>query len=429
MLTLGVADSYKNPLGSSVTSKLPDESHQMLRAALSNAIYRVLGETDLLRTRGLSHDIDCDNEIDDVVSIFWEEFAKPAPQMEHFIRHNQLRKTICLKEPRRMELLGHRYGPWISVGIAHRIFEQEVYEFSRSIGLSKEQATRHVIKARESSSRSNIDLLELGEYESNQCEDLLMYLSIRKPEVWASFKEPDGLRYVSEIGKAEIERRLVKSNPKGTKHVKRFFQTLKDNGPRSEYDEIITRFWFLGAEPFADNINGLREDNPNMETANETKIEGSARKDAKEAHKAELRTHEARWQAEKEKDQNSDDHQAGRHMFYRVSTSNSEPQSKSQPTRDPEKHPKSKEMGNKRKSEHELPVQSETPTKEHHKHKKSRVDNDSLDSNSGKNKRKKKGPQHSPFFHRTYDPEAKKKDAGKKAEQHPDFRLPMIQSA
>ena len=403
----------------------------MLRAGLSNAIYRMVEHGNVLPMRGFDRELDSECEVDNVVCFFMDELAKPAPQVERFIRQNQLRKYICDYEERsRMEILRDHYGRWISVRLAQRIFEQEVYDFSRSIGLSKEQATGHVIKARESSSRCDIDLPELGDYESSECEDILNYLySYPEPEGLPFVKEPKGLMYVSENETRKIEQLLAESNSKGAKQVKRYLQTLKDNGSSFEYEMIILRLQFLGGEPLVDNISGLRENIASMEAADKTREKKAARKDVKKAHTIELRAQkEARRHLEKKKSRDSNDHQASRPDEQGFLTSNPSHPPNVQSLEVQGKPLKRTKKGNKRKSELALPIQSEILSEDHHKHKKGRVDRDVQDTNSKKVKKKKAvGPQQSPFFQRSSGPKAKKKDDGRILEQLMGFQPPMIQ--
>lgn len=176
----------------------------MLRAGLSNAICRVIEENMLPMNRfGKQHE--SDYKIDCVVRVIMKELAKPAPQMERFIRDNRLRKDIY--DDADTDILRYNYGLRISTKTAHRIFEQEVYDFGRSIGLSRRQATEHVIIARESSSKRNIELAELGNYESRECEDILNYLDLEdlpEPEVFKTKGEKSARSDAKKAHKAEL---------------------------------------------------------------------------------------------------------------------------------------------------------------------------------------------------------------------------------
>lgn len=358
MLICRLADTHEAPLGTSFTQIIPEDLHDMLRAGLSNAISQV---ADILPVGGFGFQEESEHEIDGVVNFFMEKLAMPAPQMERFIR----------QKPVRIEDLCEEYGPGISVQFAHRIFEQELYDFGRSMGLSQQQATGHVIKAREDSSKHNIDLPELGDYESSECKHLLDFLdTYPEPEVLPCVEEPKDLRYVNEDKIGNPEQRLAESNSKVA-----------------------------------------------MKAANKTKEEIAATKEAKKA----------RQQAESVRSQKSNDHQEGRLEQQKPLTSNPEDPPNVQPLEDQEKPLKQKKKGRKRKRELDLPIQSEEPSEHHHRHKKGRVDSDAQYDNVKKTKRKEARPQHSPFFQRSSGPKAKKKSSGKKTEQQTGFQPPMIQ--
>lgn len=400
-----VVDTYEEDLlGTSFTKKLPEELHDMLRAGLSNAIYRVVGNDTILPMRSFGYDEESELEIDHVAQFFMEELAKPAPQMERFIRHHQLRKFICdYSELHCLNMLRDDYGPRISVQFAHRIFEQEVYDFGRLIGLSKKQAIGHVVKAREVSSNCNIDLPELGDYESSECEDILNYLH------------------------AHSEQLLARSNSKEAKQVRRYLRTLKDNDSRSIYHWIMFRLQFNGEEPVVDL--DLRKRIANMEAADTTKEDKVARKDARKTRRAELQVQkEARRQLGKKKSQKNTNPQA--EMMPKEQkpwASNPECLAQVQPIEDEEKPLKRKKKERKLKSEPALPIQSEALSEEHDKHKRGKVDSEAQDAISEKAKKKRGvGPQHSPFFQRNSISKAKK-DAVKKVEQIMGFQTPMIQ--
>ena len=384
---------YEDPLGTSIIKKLPDELHDMLRAGLANAIYRMADMQPLL---GLDNDHDIEFEIDCVVRMVMEELAKPAPQMERFIRRHSLREHIYETEQfDGMKFLRQRYGPRISVKLAQRIFEQEIYDFGRSIGLSKEQATGHVIKTREDSIKHNIDLPELGNYDSSECQDLFNFLdTYPEAEVLPSSDEPKDISYVSE---SEIEMAgqfLTESNSNVA--MKAAEKTKEDKATRREVKKARIKA---------------------------TRIE------VKEARTADFHAHKkARQQAEKVQSQKSDDHQAGRFEEQKSLTTNPEHPLNVQPLEDQAKPPKQKKKGRKRKRDFELPFQLEEPAEHHYyKHKKSRVDGEIQFENLKKSKEKEVGPQHSPFFKRSGGSNAKKKSSSKKAQQEAGFQIPMIQ--
>lgn len=399
-----VAVTDEDPLGPSFIEKLPEELHDMLSAGLANAVKRVVESDSILPFRPFGYDGDSEGEIDGVASYFMEELAKPAPQMERFIRHNRLRKNIYEYEgPTRMEVISDYYDIPISVEVAHRIFEQEIYDYGRSLGLSKEQATGHVYRARADSSKVGVDLMELGNYDSNECENVLNYLH------------------------AHSEQLLAEKNTKEAKQVKRYLQTLKDNGSHSEYDDVMIRLKFDGNEHSV--YRSLIGKIADMEAADQTKNEKTAGKESRKAHKAKLRAQKRlrRW-VDKRMSQQSTELQA-RMMPKEQNAFASIPEQPAQfqAIAGREEPSKRKKKGRKLKSELALPMQLGEPPKEHIKHKKGKVGRAVQDAVSKKAKRKRDvGPQHSPFFQRSSNPKVKK-DAVMKAEQLMDFQSPMIQ--
>ena len=389
-----IAEPVEDPLGPSVTKMLSEESQQMLRAGLSNALERVVTEKLIP-----IYNIDKGEEfcgIERVIDVFMDELAKPGPQMEAFLRRSNLREDIYYDN----DNLSSIYGPRITTELAHRIFEQKVYDIGRLTGLSKGQAMAHVIKVREEASKCNIDLAELGNYESSQCEDILNYLK--------SYQEPEALSSVK-----EIEQLLSTKNSKSAKQVTRYLQTLKDSDSRFEYEDILQRFQFLDEGPIIDSISGLRAQIAQMEAE-----EKATRKDAKKFRRAE---------AQKEK-RKRDDHQPKRLRKQEVSRTSPEHPSQAQPTENQNAPQKQKKKARKRKRNREVSVQSEEPSIGHHKHQKDEAGRDAQDVSLKEAKRRKVvGPQRSPFFQRSGVPSAKKKDTISKAGQSMDFQPPMIQ--
>lgn len=371
-----VAGTGEDPLGPSFMEKVPEELHDMLSAGLSIAVKRLLKNYMIPIPSQIDATMGSEDEYDVMGDRLWNYgLCEPAPQMKRFIRHNQMRQNI---RERDMTSAPSGYGRWISVKLAHRIFEQEVYDFGLSIGLSKKQATEHVIEARKRSSKHNVDMLELGDYESNECEDLSDFLkTYREPEV-------PNLVYLSDH---EME----------------------------------------NAEDFLARIKSKAA----MRAADHTKKEKTARKESKKARtKAGRQAQKEAWrQVEQTKSQKSTDPQAGLvPKEQQASASNPERPAQVEPIEDQGKPLKRKKKGRKRKSKPELPIQFEVPSEENVKHKKSRVGSDVQDAVSKKAKIKRDvGPQHSPFFQRSSNPKLTTKDAAKKAEQMRDFQSPMIQ--
>ena len=391
-----IAEPVEHPLGPSVTKMLSKESKQMLRAGLSNAIERVIAEKLVLIP---IYEFDegggrCD--VKRIVDVFMDKLAKPAPQIEAFLRHSDLRDNVYYGN----DGLSITYGLCMTPKIAHRIFEQEVYDLGRSTGLSKGQATAHVIKVREEASKCNIDFAELGNYESCECQGILNHLkSYQGPEEEA-------------LSVKEIERLLATNQSKAAKQMRRHLQTLKKgSGSPFEYEDILLQF--LDEQPIIDSISGLRAHTAKMKAE-----EKAIRKDAKKVRKAEAR---------KEK-RKHDDHQPGRSREQEVPRISPEHPSQAQPIEEQSAPPKQKKKARKRKRNREVSVQFEEPLIGHHKRQKDETGRDAQDGSLKEAKRRKVvGPQRSPFFQRSGVPNAKKKDTTSKAGQPMDFQPPMIQ--
>ena len=387
-----IAEAVEDPLGPSVTKMLSKESQQMLRAGLSNAIERAHAEKLItIHNVGQDEEDGDSREMERVIDVFMDELAKPAPQMEAFIRDSSLRDDIFYGN----DLLSF-YGPGINTKLAHRIFEQQVYELGRSTGLSKRQATAHVIKVREEASSYGIDLAELGNSESSECEGILNHLK--------SYQEQEALPFIT-----EIEKLLATKNSKGAKQVKRYLQTLENSDSRFEYEDNLPQF--LDEQP--NNTSGLR-----AHTAKMTAEEKAIRKDAKKVRRAESQ----------KKQRNHDDHQPERPREREISRTNPEHPSQAQPIEEQNAPQKQKKKPRKRKRNREISVHSEEPSIGHHNHHEDETGRDAQDTSLKEAKRRKVvGPQRSPFFQRSGVPDAKKKDTISKAGQPMDFQPPMIQ--
>ena len=388
-----IAERVEDPLGPSVTKMLSKELQQTLRVGMSNAIGRVIAEKLLLiPIYDIVKGVDpC--HVERIVDVFMDELAKPAPQIEAFIQHSDLRDDIYYGN----DTLDITYGPCITTKSLHRIFEQEVYDLGRSTGLSKAQATAHVIKAREEASKSNIDLAELGNYESSECQGVSNHL-----------KKYQGREPLSVKG---IERLLATKQSKSAKQMKRHLQSLKDSDSHFEYEDILLQF--LDEQRIIDNTSGLRAHTAKMKAE-----EKAVRKDAKKVRRAE---------AQKEK-RKHDDHQPGRPREQEVLRTSPEHPSQAQPIENQNPPQKEKKKARKRKRNREVSVQSEEPSIGHHKHHKDEAGRDAQDASLKEAKRRRVvGPQRSPFFQRSSVPNVKKKDTISKAGQPMDFHPPMIQ--
>lgn len=451
-----LAFSDRHTEGSTSVTVLPRELYELVRAGISNAIEYAISQYVITR-----YDEPSENRLE---AIFMNKISAPAPQMSHFIRDHRFVFLSHHSNPFPRQLLREFCHPSGSLKSAQRQYEQDVYDHARNLGLPMDEAEEWVLEARKICSEKDYDSMDTQESDSADNSDVTsdqVYISssserpvlplplakaldkalcnasqLGEEEIRLSAESrndsaldaPQVLPFPNESGvhsedeTEQTKQVLRQSNSRGAKQVQGYLQILKDSGSDSAYENFVLRLRFLGDEPLINNVAGLREEIDRMEAADKTKEEKAARKDAKRAHRAELRAQkDPRRQAEKSKSQKSKDPQAGRPQDGNALMSKPEHTSQVQPLTQ-------KRKGNKRKSEPELPVQTEVPSGEHHKHEKRRVNRDAQDAKSKKPKRQKGvRPQHSPFFQRSSGIEAKKKDAVKKAEQLMGFQLPMIQ--
>lgn len=428
------SSSSKQAKASTSARSLPEELYDLVSAGVSNAIQRLISQ-DYLRHTNL------DETEETVESWFMEEITKPTPQLSRFIREHDFVRISSS-----------------SIRDEQRQYEQAVYDFARKLGLSMQEANQWVLTARESWSKKDYNNEESGGVDISDETSYQLYDSpILEPsmplppvgdldnatltpipaggytrssqqfrgtstvDAPPARRSPDEPRIAGEDETEEVGQLLARSKSKGAKQVQRYIQSLKDIDPHFAYDSVMSRLQFLDGEPLIDNVAGLREEIDKMEATGKTKegkaarnkAKKAARKDAKQATMAvpEAQNVASRPIA-KNKSRESDPHQAERSEEQEPLTSHLEP----------------KRRGENRKRKHELSALCEVPSEAYHKHKKGRVDRDALDANSKKGKKKQDtGPQHSPFFQRSNDSKAKKKDAVKKAEQLMSFQSPMIQ--
>ena len=455
----------------------------MLRAALWNATSRVVIDRIMQPIKECGADPDDHDWFESIVNVFVEEFEKPAPQMEAFIRHNHLRYLICnMQGNHRLARLRQLYGPLMSVAFAQRIFEQQIYDFGRSIGLTKEQAVGHVIKVRQGFSKYNVDMLELGDYESYDCEELLKYLDTPQPEVMRTGKA--AIKYAKKARKAEIRARKEarrqgeeKATQTSIDHQMEILneQNSLTSGPKhpskipliQDQDKLPTEKKIVANRKSESDIliesaehlpeTQLLEDQDKLLKRKEIEVDRKSEceipvesaeylpgvelledqdKPLQKKKKGRKRKSEPELPVEiaeqLPKVELGEDQEKPLKKKKRRRKPKSEPeipfQSAEQlPTfqlpKDQEKPPKQKKKGTKLKNELELP---EEPLEDHGKLKQVGDDSDAPSHKSKKSKRMEDGPQHSPFFQRS-GLGARKDDAHRLAEKLTGLELPMIQ--
>ena len=399
-----------------------------------------------------------------------DEISGPYPQINDLIRNHEFVFSLS-GTPKWDGKVTYMAGrPCGSLASAQRQYEQDVYDFSRDMGLTMDSAEKWVLKAREYWSENSMDPEESDDV-SNLDEKLDLPLRVSSSEALglpiAPVEQSDQApRDITSRGfqatlspeargtsvfdvsqasnfsgdltpnsKEEIEDvvQLTTENEfKGAKRLQqRQLQNSKDpdygfeddrNMPATLGDPIPSGEFFL------DNVIDYDGEVNRIKAVIKEKKEKAAKKTVRNARKAKLKAgKKATRQAEKDSRQEGMyehvDHLGGQWE----TTKTRENLSQFEQLEDKDKPQQQKRKGQKRKRDRELLNQSEVESGEHHKHKRGRMNSDAQDAHPRKPKAKKGGPKCSPFFQPSSDPTGKKKDAGKEAEQQMDFQPPMIQ--
>lgn len=114
----------------------------------------------------------------DIADLFMVEVTASDPRIYAFIRSHDIFVRLCKKDQDRY--FQDLYEAPMSIALVQRLFEQDVYNFGRSLGLSKDEAEEHVVKARtwikDSAALDITGISELGDYESGVYEASLELL-------------------------------------------------------------------------------------------------------------------------------------------------------------------------------------------------------------------------------------------------------------
>ncbi len=463
---------------------LPEELHELVRAGISNAIERAISDQLIPSLEeherfesAISEQIMFPHKVREYFeeifeNLFLDEICGPCPQIKDFIRKHEF--TSFLKYPKkhyRKNNLQYFYRS-DTLEDEQRQYEQDVYDFSRNLGLSVNEAENWVLKAREFFSEKDYGSTDTESSDiANSSDEMLdQSFGLSSPEKFRSplmpvehsdqapydASSPDSpsnllpesvsmsvsgpsqaltLEGVSTSNSKDaiedVGQITAESKIKSAKQLQQCqLQTLKDPDRRSEDPQIQPTTRTLpdpSDERPVDNISNDGRDTNEIERVVNEKEEKAAKKAAKNARKAKLKAEkEAKRQLEKKKSRDGEHEHTDSPEGQLKMISNSEELLQSERLEEKEKPQKQKEKGRKRQRDHDVLPQSDVQSGEHHKHKKSRVDSDAQGDVSSKIKRKKTGPQSSPFFKRSSGIKAKRKD-DKKAEAKTDFSSPMIQ--
>lgn len=118
--------------------------------------------------------VECGSTVEYLKSVFMDEISGPSPQISHCIRNHDFPRSCPIRPCLRTKAQRSTGLPSGSSLSAQKQYEQDVYNFSRTLGLSMDDAETWVLKAREfwSEERYNSTNTEEGEDVSSSSEML-----------------------------------------------------------------------------------------------------------------------------------------------------------------------------------------------------------------------------------------------------------------
>lgn len=351
----------------------------------------MIGESDKGSTQYLNTE---DPIVEYLETVFMEEISGPSPQISHFIRDHDFPRSWpfgqwCKAQAQRSALSRQKQ------------YEQDIYNFSRTLGHSMDDAERWVLKAREFWCEVDYGSTNAKEGEEVSSSNEMLDQTSREPSAGdLAFRSKD---------KIEDNLHIMTINDlKGPEQLQHpefpYFKFYR----RSENDiatPATLKASTLTTEPLASRTDTA--------VGREEQAGNKAGKALKQEKKKATR------QAEKRKRKKGEDEQRailGEPAEVIKTVEEVEEVSQFEQLEDKVKSQRQKKKGRKRKEELEVPPQSEVRYGEQHKHKKRRVDSDARDVNSRKSKTKKRSTQFSPFFQRSSLTEAGK-DVNRKVNQ------------
>ena len=370
-----------------------------------------------------------------------DEISGLCPQISHFIRNHGFPWSCPVRSRFRTEAQRSIGLPSDFPLSAQKQYEQDVYNFSRTLGLSVDDAERWVLKAREFWSEEKYESTNTEQGEDVGSSNEILDQPFREPspgmftvslepvehsDQTPEISPPDSPFRERSAGDSTFRSKdAVKDNPQimttndleGAELLQHALirYSIDFDGRSKDYRTTspTLRPSTLTAESFVNNAVSHDNKVNATETAveKEEKATKRARKRAAKKSRRVLQNAEkaAMKQAEEEKDQR----QRGGHEQIAnpqgqvVMTKIVDEMSQIEQLEDEDKF-QQKKKGRKLKSELELPPQSGDHIGEQHKHKKVRVESGARGVSSRKSKTKKCGPQYSPFFPRNSLTEAEK---------------------
>ena len=324
-----------------------------------------------------------DSIVEYLKMIFMDEIAGPSPQINHLIRNQDFPWSCSVSPQFRKNKIRSVDLPSGSVISAQKQYEQNVYDFSRNLGLPMDGAEQWVLKARKF-----------------------------WDEKISFFQAPSSAgesTFISKDGFPDNVQLMTINQLDGVRHLQQDPLRYLENYDRRSDDDRTTQATLrpsaLTDESFVANMVGHSTTETVVKEGGEKSVKRAARNARKAQRKAEK---EAARQAEKSKYQKSADELVGSPEGQATTTVTFDEASQIEQLEDNDKPQRQRKKARKHKSDHELPPQSEVQPEEYHKHKKVRLDSEAQDAKSKKSKTKNRGPQYSPYFQRSSVTEAEK---------------------
>ena len=360
----------------------------------------MIGESDRGSTQLLN--AESDPTVEYLQTVFMEEISGPSPQIGHFIRNHDFPRSWPFGRWHTTE------ARWSSLS-RQKQYEQDIYNFSRTLGHSMDEAERWVLKAREFWC-----VVGYGSTNTEKDEDV----SSSNEMLDQAFSNPSAgdLAFRSKDKLEDNLHMMTTHELKGPEQLQHpefpYFKFDRRSGS-DEATPATLKPSILSAEPSLDN--GVNHNKGASRTDTAVEREEKAGKRARKALKQEMK--KATRQAEKRKRKKGEDEQIANLEGPAEVIQTVEEVSQFEQLEDKDKSQRQKKKGRKRKEEFEVLPQSKVHYGEQQqKHKKRKVESDALDLKSRKSKTKKRSLHYSPFFQRSSLTEAGK-DVKRKVNQ------------
>lgn len=177
-----LAPSGQQINGPASARELPTELYELVRAGISNAIDRAISDNIIA---------ECNPTLEYLKTVFMDEISGPSPQINHFIRNHDLPRSCPVKPRLRTKAQQLISLPSDSLFPAQKRYDQDVYNISRTLGLSVDDAERWVLKAREFWSEENYDSADIEEGKDVSSSNETLDQSFREPSP-GMFTGPSG---------------------------------------------------------------------------------------------------------------------------------------------------------------------------------------------------------------------------------------------